>query len=61
MSFDRRTGKPIAVSVVKIDQGISYEIQSEERVTGTIAQEPKVGISNGVDSNMNIILAYQIV
>eukprot|EP00918_Siedleckia_nematoides_P008348 GHVU01018104.1.p1 GENE.GHVU01018104.1~~GHVU01018104.1.p1 ORF type:complete len:815 (+),score=93.18 GHVU01018104.1:360-2804(+) len=41
MSFDRRTGKPIAVSVIKIEQDISYEVKSEELMTGTVAQEPK--------------------
>jgi len=42
MSFDRRTGKPIAVSVVKMDPGtVSFEILSESRVTGTVVAEAK--------------------
>lgn len=42
MSFDRRTGKPIAVSVVKIAVGsATFEMVNEKRVTGTIVVEAK--------------------
>ena len=42
MSFDRKTGKPIACAVVKLlSNALSYEILSEDQVTGTIAQEAK--------------------
>ncbi|CAG5119485.1 unnamed protein product, partial [Candidula unifasciata] len=42
MSFDRRTGKPVAVGVVKVDpSGLLPEILSEEKVQGTIVQEAK--------------------
>uniref|UniRef100_A0A0B7AWL7 Cold shock domain-containing protein E1 n=1 Tax=Arion vulgaris TaxID=1028688 RepID=A0A0B7AWL7_9EUPU len=42
MSFDRRTGKPVAVGVVKVDPTIvSAEILSDEKVQGTIVQEAK--------------------
>ncbi|XP_005108011.1 cold shock domain-containing protein E1 [Aplysia californica] len=42
MSFDRRTGKPVAVSVVKVDPStVSPEIVNEEKVQGTIVQEAK--------------------
>ena len=42
MSFDRKTGKPIACAVVKMEgQGVSFEILSEEKVTGAVAQEAK--------------------
>ena len=42
MSFDRRTGKPVAVSVMKVDPStVSPEIVQEEKVQGTIVQEAK--------------------
>lgn len=42
MSFDRRTGKPIAVSVIKLEHGsVSFELLSENQVTGTVAAEAK--------------------
>ena len=42
MSFDRKTGKPIACAIVKLEgQAVPYEILSEEKVTGTVAQEAK--------------------
>ncbi len=42
MSFDRKTGKPIACSVVKLDAGtVSFEIQCDDKVTGTVAQEAR--------------------
>lgn len=42
MSFDRRTGKPVAVGVVKVDPSVVLpEILSEEKVQGTILQEAK--------------------
>ena len=49
MSFDRRTGKPIAVSVVKMEAGsVSFEILSENRVTGTVVTEAKLSKSRPV-------------
>ena len=43
MSFDRRTGKPVAVSVAKVDPStVSPEILNEEKVQGTIVQEAKL-------------------
>lgn len=42
MSFDRKTGKPIACAVVGVTPGtVSFEILSEEKVTGSVAQEAK--------------------
>lgn len=42
MSFDRRTGKPIAVTVVMLEDGtVSFEILGENRVTGSVAAEAK--------------------
>uniref|UniRef100_T1JCJ5 Cold shock domain-containing protein E1 n=1 Tax=Strigamia maritima TaxID=126957 RepID=T1JCJ5_STRMM len=42
MTYDRRTGKPIASSVLKISpEVISYEVLSEERVIGTVTTELK--------------------
>lgn len=42
MSFDRRTGKPIAVSIVQLEnETLSFEILSENRVTGTVCAEAK--------------------
>lgn len=42
MSFDRRTGKPIAVSVIKLEQGsVSFELLSDNRVTGNVVAEAK--------------------
>ena len=49
MSFDRRTGKPIAVSLVKMEKGtVHFEILSENRVNGTcmlVAQPPSKSVS----------------
>ena len=43
MSFDRRTGKPVAIGVIKVDPAlVSPEILNEEKVQGTIVQEAKV-------------------
>lgn len=40
MSFDRKTGKPIACAVVKlINNTVTFEVLSEDQVTGTVAQE----------------------
>ena len=42
MSFDRRTGKPIAVSVIKLERGtVSFEILNEASVCGNIVAEAK--------------------
>lgn len=42
MTYDRKTGKPIASNVVKIAPSvISYEVLSEERVVGTVTTEIK--------------------
>lgn len=42
MSFDRKTGKPIACAVVGVTPGtVSFEILSDEKVTGSVAQEAK--------------------
>ncbi|XP_059172190.1 cold shock domain-containing protein E1-like [Physella acuta] len=43
MSYDRRTGKPVAVAVVKVDPSmVSPEIINDEKVQGTIVQEAKL-------------------
>ena len=42
MSFDRKTGKPIACALIKLEgQAVPFEVLSEEKVTGTVAQEAK--------------------
>lgn len=42
MSYDRRTGKPIAVTVVKVDNSmVTTEILSDERFVGSIVQVAK--------------------
>ena len=42
MSFDRRTGKPIAVAVVKIAAGSAvFEVVNDKRVQGTVVVEAK--------------------
>lgn len=42
MSYDRRTGRPIARSVVRSNsENVSFEMLSEERYTGSIVQEAK--------------------
>ena len=42
MSFDRKTGKPIAISIIKLEPGaVTFEIISDEKVTGTVAQEAR--------------------
>ena len=55
MSYDRRTGKPIAVSVIKLPPGtVGFEILSEERVTGTVAAEAKPVKNRNVSSLLHI-------
>ncbi|XP_037094593.1 cold shock domain-containing protein E1-like [Pollicipes pollicipes] len=39
MTYDRRTGKPIASSVSKITPEVTPQVLSEERVTGTVTTE----------------------
>ncbi|XP_064629135.1 cold shock domain-containing protein E1-like [Lineus longissimus] len=41
MCYDRKTGKPIACSVVKVNGSVSFELLSDERVTGTVVTEAK--------------------
>ncbi|XP_023030354.1 cold shock domain-containing Unr isoform X2 [Leptinotarsa decemlineata] len=45
MTYDRRTGKPIASAVTKI----APEVMSEERVTGTVTTEVRVSETSGGD------------
>lgn len=47
LSSDRRTGRPIACAVVKVDES-SYEVISEDRFTGTVVQEARVSKSKNV-------------
>lgn len=48
MSFDRKTGKPIACAVVGVSPGtVSFEMMSEEKVTGSVAQEAKLSKIKG--------------
>lgn len=42
MSYDRRTGKPVACAVTKVENPlIDVEVLSEEKYKGTIVQEAK--------------------
>ena len=64
MSFDRRTGKPIAVSVIKMEKGsVSYEVLSENRVSGTVMTEAKPNkqrnVSDYCHSRCNLNLSYR--
>ncbi|CAH1799965.1 unnamed protein product [Owenia fusiformis] len=55
MSYDRRTGKPIAISVVKMEgSDVTVEILSDERVKGTILSEARQGnkLPNGLSDGM---------
>jgi len=50
MSFDRRTGKPIAISVVKMEKGaVTFEVLSETRINGTVVSEAK--LSRGMNGS----------
>lgn len=55
MSFDRRTGKPIAVSLIKLEDGsVSFEILGEKSVTGNVAAEAKQPVkTKGAPANTN--------
>jgi len=53
MSYDRRSGRPVACHLVKVDPSlVSCEIYSEERYIGSVVQEAKpakpknVGVSD---------------
>jgi len=53
MSYDRRTGKPIAVQIIKLENGaITFEILSENTVTGTVAAEAKPSKGPGILDGM---------
>jgi hypothetical protein len=55
MSQDRRTGKPVAVSVSKMAQGVaSFELCSDQRVTGTVCAEAKPVKAKGGGSLLNL-------
>ena len=42
MSFDRRSGRPIAVDLMRVDaNSVSCEVLSEERYIGSVVQEAK--------------------
>lgn len=42
MSFDRRSGRPIAVDLIRVDvNSVSCEVLSEERYIGSVVQEAK--------------------
>lgn len=42
MSYDRRSGRPVACHLAKVDPGlVSCEIYSEERYIGSVVQEAK--------------------
>ena len=57
MSFDRRTGKPVAISVMKVDPtSVSPEILNDEKVQGTIVQEAKLI----KQKNVSCALTYDI-
>ena len=62
MSYDRRTGKPVAVTVVKLDPGTaSFELHSDKRVTGVVCTEakpvkakgPNTGGGGGIPSQLS--------
>lgn len=53
LSSDRRTGRPIACAVVKVDE-TSYEVISDDRFTGTVVQEARVSKSKNGCVNGNI-------
>lgn len=45
MSFDRRTGKPVAVGVMRVDPQpvvVTPEVLGDEKFQGTIVQEAKL-------------------
>lgn len=57
MTYDRRTGKPIASNVIKISpEVISCEVLSEERVSGTVTTEIK---NSGNGSNEQGRISYE--
>ena len=52
MSFDRRTGKPIAISVVRLDEApVPFECLNENKVVGTVVAEAKPIKCRGVSVN----------
>lgn len=55
MSYDRRTGKPIACSVVKLDQEAATIVLSQESVTGTVVSETKVNKNNQMNSSGGVV------
>ena len=42
MAFDRRSGRPVACELVRVDaNSVSVEVLSEERYIGSVVQEAK--------------------
>lgn len=57
-SSDRRTGKPIAVSILRVPNGslVTYEIISEKTVTGTVLAEAKASKNRGSEGEAPSLL-----
>lgn len=52
MSYDRRSGRPVACNLVKVDASlVSCEIYSEERYIGSVVQEAKPAKPKNVGVN----------
>jgi len=51
MSYDRRTGRPIACALTRMDkESITFEVLSEEKFTGSVVQEAKPNKNKNVSS-----------
>ena len=68
MAFDRRSGRPIACDMVRVDaNSVSVEVLSEERYIGSVVQEAKPPKQKNVrvtvvptKSDNDIILCLQL-
>ena len=56
MSFDRKTGKPIAIAVVPMEAGsVLFEVLGEEKLKGTVVQSSNAN-KNKVNSGVQVVV-----
>lgn len=58
MTYDRKTGKPVASAVVKISPSVlTCEVMSKERVSGIVTTEIKVDDKVSVASYISFVIS----
>ena len=56
MSFDRKTGKPIAIAVLPMEPGsVSFEVLGEEKLKGNVIQSANANKNKVNEYNINCL------